>query len=171
MKKTASDLGLQPKTYDALIAVRDKLADGRFRHISEEEWDTIRKDRTFDGVFNMGMDLKDYKCGTVGCIGGWMGIELGIPTDYQKAYDNDTQVRSHLPDLMNDRHNPFSSEFYTTRDNPLHLLFFPEVEVNWDRLTPRDAVQAINNYLHTGDARHSWNFTNDKYPIEDSYDD
>jgi hypothetical protein len=73
-------------------------------------------------VFNMSNWATSQTCGTVGCIGGWMEAQLKAPR--------------------------YSWDWPET----LHPLFHPLVEGNeWERITPKKAARAIDNFIETGD--------------------
>lgn len=101
-------LGLTEAELAALIEVRNDLATGRIK------------------APNFCMSSACYRegCGTVACIGGWMGLKLGM--DERKARD--------------------------FVDNPrLEKLFYPYGIMSWGQITPSQAVRAIDNFLATGD--------------------
>ena len=77
-----------------------------------------------NGQFNMNYAEAIGDCGTVRCIGGWMAHYMTIPN--VTGYVN------------------FHSE--------LHDLFHPDDDggIDWDDITPGQAVLAIDNFLATG---------------------
>lgn len=119
--KTAKELGLTEKEYEALLRVRAKLADGVMRHVRDPEvaGSTKHSDRP---VFSMDIDFRHDECGQVGCIGGWMAIEMGL----NDAVDFVACTGSKLP---------------------LWRLFHPPVHLDWSDLTPKQAVRAIDRFL------------------------
>lgn len=155
--KTPEELGLTQRTYDALIAVRDKLADGRFRHLTESETTEVRKDDNFDGVFNMNTVYDKAKCGTVGCIGGWMAIQLGGREFVDPLMTFDLPSLEARSSSAAARAKELWVPQGTYALNPLRSLFYPGVDSDlWDAITPAQAVEAIDYYLETGDAVKAW---------------
>lgn len=73
------------------------------------------------------MNVPSDGCGTVACIGGWMAPELGINVERDiEAYVNNGGLDGKLTDL-----------------------FFPDID--WENITPHEAVDAIDNFLASGD--------------------
>lgn len=81
-------------------------------------------------MFNMNVCYNTRSCGTVACIGGWMNAVMRTPKE--------------------DR----GSLTYTF-SAPLHPVFFPDYDGDWDKITPKRAASAIDNFLKTGDP--NWN--------------
>lgn len=134
----AKDLGITESEYDALILVRDLLANGSIEH----------RGRYLPGepeqvYFNMNYtkakiiadeEQKNIDCGSVACIAGWMSIV-------------NPQIRI---------------DILTELSHPLNKLFFPNelsdygddgcflIESSWGHITVAQAVQAIDNVLNTG---------------------
>lgn len=82
--------------------------------------------------FHMGTTMKvNQECGSVGCIGGMMGMLMGKSTFDSTSYVN------------------------ASRRMPIGNLFFPPENENWDKATPAKAVEAIDNWLDTGLAQWS----------------
>lgn len=83
-----------------------------------------------DGQFNMNQSISE--CGTFACIGGHMAQIMGM-TEYEDI-------------------QPFVSDH-----KELHELFYPDFDgdMDWDDITPTQAVMAIDNFLNTGDP--AWN--------------
>lgn len=83
--------------------------------------------------FNMSLGATEYRCGTVGCIGGYVGMINGLMADAAADFVGSSDSKSGL-----------------------HALFFPSYqsrECSYSGLTPAQAVQAIDNYLSTGRPR------------------
>ena len=77
-----------------------------------------------DGQFSMAYAQAIDDCKTVRCIGGWMAHYMAIP----------------------------NVTGYVNFQNELHDLFYPDdVSVDWDDITPAQAVLAIDNFLDTGE--------------------
>ena len=116
---TAKQLGITSEERKALIKVRDGLADGKFVHRKHP----LPDKPTDKPIFNMNAWRENWKCGTAGCIGGWMEVELAYEEgnwNYSKALDP---------------------------------LFQPFDLAYWSTLTPARAVRAIDNFLETGTDR------------------
>lgn len=93
--------------------------------------------------FNMAVVCRQNECGTVGCIGGTMGIVLGLyPMEYVAA-NNSRMGRLAYPPGLFENHP-------TRRSAALHDLFFPPEKYAYSTITPQQAVKAINNWLKTG---------------------
>lgn len=105
-------LQIEEKELLALLEVRRKLVEGELDH-----------------KFTMAMVYDDLGCGTVGCIAGWMAIEMSLN-----------------PDRYASRH----------RSNALCPLFYPQtILINqWADISVAQAVQAIDHFLETG--RPNW---------------
>lgn len=81
--------------------------------------------------FDMGTTLQqhcnlDKECGTVGCIGGWLGMKLGLKEDE-------------------------ASEFVSgmSSSQRLHGLFYPSNHnADWSKYKPGHAALAIERYLN-----------------------
>ena len=59
---TAEELGITEEEHAALIEVRRRIVTGEI---------------PAEGL-NMGRSRIDAGCGTIGCIGGWMGVVMGL---------------------------------------------------------------------------------------------
>ena len=83
-----------------------------------------------DGHFNINVAIS--QCGTFACIGGHMAQLMGM-TGYEEI------------------------QSYVSAHKDLHELFYPDSEedLNWDDITPTQAVMAIDNFLKTGNPE--WN--------------
>ena len=119
----AKKLGIKEKELTALLAVREKLASGVFKHVVS--YDAEDRERIWKPIFNMGIEMGQYDCGQVGCIGGWMAWEMGEddPALYVEEHDRDNV------------------------DDRLGMLFYPPERRNYNTLTPRQAVNAIDKFL------------------------
>jgi hypothetical protein len=134
MEHAYAKKNLRKTHYAALVKVRNGLKSGR---IPEDH-------------FNMGVIVSSGDreiqghCGTVGCIGGWMGIYLS--RQYSVALKDYCALKNgyDLEDFVVDQ-----SRTYGYRD-----LFFPHVlddlDISWSAVTPGMAVDAIDNFLNTG---------------------
>lgn len=129
MPLSAKKLGITQKELNALKRVRDGLREGRYRHVKNCDL----RDAKSDGrpIFNMEGSAWNASCGTVGCIGGWMAMSMGMSTLAASDYVHDTSPAA------------------------LHPLFFPHgVDLfHWDRITPKRAARAIDNFIETGDPK------------------
>lgn len=156
--KTSAELNLTDSQYDALKRVRYGLATGLLIHVENydehgEEPDGYGTDPRF--AFNMGVSGKTTPgCGTVACIGGWVYVlENWIK-------DPKTRIYSPPPGSKIEDEELRQAEFVTCPGNDaLKSLFFPpdyvdhhSIEwVEWAEITAKMAVEAIDNYLNTGD--------------------
>ncbi len=78
-------------------------------------------------VFDMECTWKpNGECGSIACIGGTMALIMG----YNRAA---------------------CAAYVGGQENPnLELLFYPDESRDWDWITPKIAVKAIDNFLATG---------------------
>lgn len=109
---TARQLGIEEWERDALIRVRNSLRNGSIPA----------------RLFNMYKPDVNPKCGTAGCIGGWV---------------------SHYGRLNNEEHEEFWGR-HIQDGSPFAQLFYPLGIEDWTDIAPRTAVRAINNFLYTG---------------------
>lgn len=173
--KTYEELGIKQAEYNALITVRDMLD----RHAAESEalfagidarWSALpnaANGHTINGlgVFNMSLpmvlpdadtiaSMEDYgikiksswHCGTVGCIGGWASLVMqDVITDNEHGPVNVDMYAANEASYFVRKHDE--------RGSPLHELFYPYVirASRWRDITPRIAVQAIDNFMTNGD--------------------
>jgi hypothetical protein len=124
----AEDLGLERKELKALKAVRDGLASGRYRHVKTTKFNAENKSRK--PLFNMSAACETHECGTVACIGGWVARELGMDKDEAASFVYGIK--------------PYS---------PLHELFYPTTDKDWNTITPKKAAQAIDNFIKTSNPK------------------
>lgn len=89
-------------------------------------------------VFDMGCAMTpNGHCGTIGCIGGHMGVIMG------KSFGEATTYVGGQLFGPSGQHSP-----------ALHPLFFPSLSFEkWDKITPRKAGKAIRNFLKDGKPR------------------
>ena len=73
--------------------------------------------------FSMQIAYYQHGCGTVACIGGWLAKFMALPE------------------------HEISDYVYTRHSKDLTGLFFPDDLPSLDALTPRLAVEAIDNFL------------------------
>ena len=173
--KTYEELGIKQAEYNALITVRDMLD----RHAAESEalfagidtpWRALphaANGHTINGlgVFNMsvpmllpdesaiphmterGVKVKpSWHCGTVGCIGGWASLVMqGVITGNEHGPVNVDMYAANEASHFVRKHDE--------RGSSLHELFYPYVirSSRWRDITPRIAVQAIDNFMTKGD--------------------
>jgi hypothetical protein len=142
---TATKLGIKEAELEALVEVQRGLASGELievapdvarrasGNISDDGLYVLReiKEKTGKRSFCM---LMTMNCGTVGCIGGWLGIQLGMDKDEASGF------------VMG-----------TSRLSPFYELFYPhEIDQNtpqisrWKKITPKMAVMAIENFRILG---------------------
>lgn len=134
--------GITFQEYGALLAVRAMLERGDLTFVKGNGIDCTVMQTVAGGahLFTMSHPGAQHECGTVGCIGGYMGGimgRIGIPFGHKQE------------------------------DSPLYPLFYPDTkwkasQYTWEWITPKVAVQAIDNWLETG--RPGWNaLVPDKY--------
>jgi hypothetical protein len=117
----------------ALRAIRTMFNSGHF----VEDVAANRKGMTGAKLFNMGYVCTDgiYKCGTVGCIGGWTAVHLlDWHDDATTNSPNEESVASRLFDRL------------INLDPRLYELFY-EYDRTDDHNNPKVAAKAIGRYL------------------------
>lgn len=132
--KTHVQLGLRYATYVALLGVRELLKTRIVTHnpnVTGARGSALnhhKQDQNLPLRFNMRHVASRADCGTVGCIGGHIALVLGV---------------SH------------PSIFVENAPPALYELFYPEIvsSSDWNNITEKMAVKAINNYLYTGRAQ------------------
>lgn len=131
-RKTAAELGLNPRHLAALELTLTALRSGFLVHSSEA--------RALDHPrqFNMSHWLEYSHCGTVACIGGW-AERLGRAN-------------------FNREDAPFGSNCPPgdPRREELSWLFFPKsrgARWKWEKITTAQAAEALESYLATGSPR------------------
>jgi hypothetical protein len=135
-----SKLGISPSEYGNLIKVRDMLAASVIPH-------NLDQGKAPGDSFNMyAACRKEHNCGTAMCIGGWIRLfELDLAADEKGVY---TISEAHQRDI---------SGYVHDRGGPIRELFWPKTNRDYflspsemRRITPAQAVKAIDNFLHTG---------------------
>lgn len=88
-------------------------------------------------TFDMNYTCAETECGTAMCIGGHVKFfMLG-----------DVNVRNHATVITNYVHDH--------RSDALYKLYFPQdIHISWDYITRPMAIEAIDNFMRTGDP--SW---------------
>ena len=124
--KTARQLKISRKTYDALKVTLDAFETGKIVHrnlrnaYAVEGYDSDgSKPKKFG--FNMSDWHTHYECGTVCCIGGAAELFSGI--------------------TIREREDP-----------NLYVLFYPNDIIVWERVSVAQAAIALRNYLRDGTA-------------------
>ena len=128
--KTARQLRITAKEYEALLKVRDLLSKREVLF----DMGTILNEKRYRRGF--GKDV--HNCGTVGCIGGWMAVIM----------------HGGLDDFNFDRmSDDVISYVERGRSSALDKLFYPGgVHVDlWSEITPGHAIRAMDNFMNTGD--------------------
>jgi len=83
-------------------------------------------------LFNMGVTCETSHCGSIACIGGYMAMVLQKPIAWVSPY--------------NAQPHPADPE---RAPKSLVPLFFPH-EDDYDHITNKQAIKAIDNWLETG---------------------
>jgi hypothetical protein len=154
---TAAELGIDQEDYDALLETRELLASGCLEHTTDSRDIRDTKPRTKEpkAQFNMNIDASYNHCGTVACIGGWMSLlKQGAAKDIAKGKVPKREM----------------VDFASMEVSELGLigeLFFPKIR-DWNVITPKIAVKAIDNFLTTGKPR--WGELTGQYE-RDVYDE
>lgn len=143
---SASELGITEDERAALIRVKKFLGKlempknlfSRMGHsLSEASEEATAR-------FNMNQAVNVYDCGTAGCIGGWMKLNLlGIPL----------KMKVRIPENLARKSQQYISSFLDTLSkHPLRRLFYPIKIYNYDTITPARAAKEITKFLTTGKA-------------------
>jgi hypothetical protein len=87
-------------------------------------------------IFNMDTATRTTECGSVGCIGGWMGTMMGLGVedacDFVLGYMNRGRFKElFFPPTPKDKHGEPVEDYY-------------------DKITAAHAVKAIDNFTKTG---------------------
>lgn len=131
--KTAEELEITYEEYEALKQVKCLLDTGT---IPEENFNMKF---FFDG---------EQDCGTVCCIGGWMQVLMGLG-------NVKTRQKSLLQHPLTDVQFYLRAKLKCGEDSSaLDPLFYPIVkDIAWDQISKTQAIQAIDNFLETGDPK------------------
>lgn len=81
------------------------------------------------------VDQKSNDCGTSCCIGGWLYFELEHGGSIPKVFDDDDKTIP--PFIFN-----MKSKYPTLND-----LFFPENGIDYESITPEQAIEAIDRWI------------------------
>lgn len=126
--KAHHDLNISFSEWMALIGVRVMLDSGALKMVPKVG--TVVSAMKFlhkhsdAHVFHIGNAMTKAHCGTVGCIGGYMGEMMGKNGDV----------------------------FVKDSGGELNDLFYPPQWANWNRINNAVAVRVIDNFLTTGKA-------------------
>ena len=126
----------------ALVQVRDMFVHQLIDNADSDLWGGDAVGRGF----NINATCNGSECGTVACIGGWAWLlarAKPLPA-HPSAYDPCDLARA--AEFV--RATDCTSGYV---DIELHRLFYPPTE-SWLWITTSHAVQAIDNYLATGNA-------------------
>lgn len=153
-KHIHEERGVTLAEFIALLGVRNMLATGLISYSADKVACPHKH------TFNMETQGEVHECGSVGCIGGYMALVLGkvTPEDAQPAGIRVNRGMSRYVGngISDGSHSP------SLRD-----LFFPYAKdrygelVGFSAYTPFMAVDAIDNWINTGDP--DWQSVYDKY--------
>lgn len=144
-------LGITEQEYGALFKVREMLKAEEILYDADGEGDIAAN------MFNMAFEVvvrDEYDCGTTCCIGGWMHLHMNGGLRY------DENGRAIVEDAYAVRRYVNNG-----KSSALHPLFYPMqsasgmwepgyagYSVDYVPITAAHAVEAIENFLKTGDA-------------------
>lgn len=120
----------------ALLGTRTMIANNLIVHVPDPDNMAEQLDgRMEEGehLFTMEITCKSEGCGSIGCIAGTMALIMGIGVPA-------TYVSKHF-------HDP---EFNT---RPIAKLFYPPQRYDYSKITPKQAVKAIDNFLEYGNPK------------------
>lgn len=157
--KTHEELQLSKEEFDALLKVREMLATTptEYREVARVggEFDS-RGLEVLDGFGGFDMsrtcvspadtEMRGYECGTVGCIGGWMGVHM-----YAEAPKLGEQCV--VGPVIARRIDEYVRHFETGGcrwDEPISDLFYPSHYL-MPHIRAHHAVQAIDHFLEHGE--------------------
>lgn len=120
-------LGITFQELAALFAVRALLD----RQLISFTPDSDIEPEAGEHMFNMNIGCVTHHCGSIGCIGGYMGMVMGVDGSHYVASKQDDG-------LLGPR-------------APLRALFYPPNDLRWDTIEPHHAVKAIDNFIKAGD--------------------
>ena len=160
--ETPAELGIKPWEYEALVAVHI-MFDYHLKTQYDTSYGHKNKTRKVGRLFNMNdacsstssrRNGKDFVCGTVACVGGWMFLY----SKYKEAVFS--------PDFVltdQDVADQVYEYVWRGRSETLDPLFFPDNEdgitdhlplskkqENWEHISIFDAYVAVNNFLTYG---------------------
>lgn len=117
-------LGISFAELGALLGTRELLKRGWITHVKDDPNGGPR-----DGAheFHMAIPCSGGNCGSISCIGGTMGLLMGMDEGDATRYVGEQ-----------DRHSVW------------HALFFPPNHLDWNKATPAKAVKAIDNFIKLG---------------------
>lgn len=136
-KACAERLNITERELKALMDTRNDLATEKLKYISNDEFYDDRTLKFRGRRFNMGVAAQRKDCGTACCIGGSMALRMRMSVRDADSYVGDYSVPS------------------WASPKGLQALFFPPQHIDYDRITPAQAVKAIDNFIETGDPK--WN--------------
>ncbi|MEH2517408.1 hypothetical protein V1279_002981 [Bradyrhizobium sp. AZCC 1610] len=134
------ELGITYPEYKALIEIRELFANNKFDHDQHV-------DMTSGNGFNMNCIVSEGECGTTACIGGWMFLAMErdrtLPVGCFRAFQ---YVQSYRSAALGPLFFPFCNrEMRDLLDQHGQNYDFP-----FELVTPAMALQAIDNFLTTG---------------------
>jgi hypothetical protein len=141
---TAAELKMSQEELDALLKVREMLANGQIEHR-----DTYAGKLPACGL-DMSVPQEKHRCGTAMCIGGWVKtFMLGVKPDAKGVYHLTDREGHEVAKYVHRHCDDPDDEGYV----PLCTLYYPQdTGWDWEDLKPIHGIQAIDNFLATGDA-------------------
>lgn len=140
--KSAKELGLTQKEWEALITTLTLLDNDAIVHVPSPKFDEVgpqpKNSEIKKPVFNMRSWRSQASCGTVMCIGG--------SAEFFGKLNRDQLMEK--AERLEDNGKP-----------GLQNLFYPtRIAGNWNHLTTKQAATALRHYLKTG-AEDAWKDT------------
>lgn len=89
-------------------------------------------------LFNMNISLLFAECGTVACIGGHMALIMDV-ADKEIKYANKASINETAWRYVGEK-----------ASRALLKLFYPHPLTSWEFITRECAIEAIDNFLNTG---------------------
>lgn len=142
--KNHSKLGLSFAEFGALLGTRTMLANNAVVDANGVEQADEKTHK-----LNMGIPCNIRGCGSVACIGGTMGQIMGMSADEASSYVY--------------QRDPEDSK------EPIAHLFYPPQKYDFGKITPAQAIKAIDNFLATG--KPNWDKVLPKKILDPNYED
>lgn len=144
MLKMTSKVKMTSKEREALIKVRNGLADGSLVH------NNPYSEKGQESAFDLGVCCDHNECGTVACIGGWMWIKMHERKIEMVKGENGEYIYNLTTDQV------YTASDYVEGHEGLYELFYPPQHFDYHDITPTQAVAAIDNVLNGETSDPDW---------------
>ena len=137
-------LGITFQEFIALLGTQAMLKSRKLRYVNRRKngkYGTYTP-KPHVHAFNMNVACNMQECGSVSCIGGTMGIAMGLSTDEARAY---TDGSFNMRDIY--RSSSLAPLFFPSEDPTVK---YPGETIDFDTITMTQALKAIANFLKLG---------------------